>query len=170
MEAGKGFVHIIAGARGRGKTTFIKKFLDMAKSKNYPFVIFDPNAEYLGYYKKKFVMFDNFCTSLQTVKKSIIVIEEASIVLKHNSIDPIFLEKLVRARHENNYIIMNFHSLRKIPVNILEFVNFITLFKTLDSTEFIEDKFKSYEKIVKCYKKVLNSSNYHENITIDMYK
>lgn len=162
----EGAAHIIVGSTGTGKTTFTKKLLSGIKQRIF---IYDINNEYTEFYTGKFLPFSEFMEMVKPVKNSIIIFEEATIFLNHKNTNSILIEKLVRKRHENNYIILNFHSLRKIPIYILDMVNYLTMFKTLDSDKFIQSKFEGFVNIPEKFDTLKKSENKHINTTFKLY-
>lgn len=163
-----GACHIVVGATKTGKTTFTKQLLNKSpKDRNK--IVYDVNNEYKEYYNKPFIDFIPFMDSLKPVRESIILIEEATIFLGHQNTSRQLINKLVRKRHENNYIILNFHSLRKVPRYIFELANFLTVFKTLDTSDIIEKYFSDEPEIIEIFDFIKSSDNQHINRTIKLY-
>lgn len=138
------FILLQVGSRGVGKSYATKAII---KNVNKPLYIYDINGEYKNFYKKPFVMFDVFLNQIRFVQNSFIVIEEASIFLGHNNTKRILIELLTRSRHTKNSFILNFHSFSKVPLYILDFTNYITVFKTNDIEDRVYKKFKDYKNL-----------------------
>lgn len=72
---------------------------------------------------------------------------------------------MVRKRHTNNLLIFNFHSLRAVPLYILDFVNYIYLRKTNDNPKLIENKFGEFPQIYNGYLSVIENSEHDKFYT-----
>lgn len=162
-----GKVVICCGGTGRGKTSFVKKSLSKLPG-SIKFFIYDVNQEYKIYYNKPLVYMVDFFQLIRPVKNSCIVFEEATIFFNHSKLSDVLLHKLVCKRHDNNIIFLNFHSLRKVPVNILDLCNDLILFKTNDSLQFVESKYKSHPEIFNAFLNVNKNQNdfYYEIVKI----
>lgn len=158
---------INVGRTKTGKTTVSKKLLDKVFDK-MPVFIYDVNNEYREYYDKDFLPFDEFCGSIKDVKNSFILIEEATIFLTVRETNKILVDMLVRKRHTNNFIVLNFHSFSKVPKYIFDLIDFVTVFKTNDSLKTVKDK-TDFEKILKAFEYVKASENNFINKTISLY-
>ena len=82
---------------------------------------------------------------------------------------------LVRKRHQNNTVVLLFHSLRSIPVYIFELSNYLILYKTADRENLIEKKFDAFPEIIETFKKLKsipdnNKQNFHSNFIIELNK
>lgn len=131
-----GFVHIVCGGTGTGKTSYIQNLI-----KNKPNVlIYDVNNEYNK--NSKLISISDFLLIACNSRNKIIVFEEATIYFNHRNNSEKLTEFLVRKRHFENYNILVFHSLRSIPIHILDFTDYITLFDTSDNIVHISEKFK----------------------------
>jgi len=134
------------GKKGSGKTTrTVKLILPFSKQEFKLIHIFDVNNEYEDLIKKKNVLiYDNFADILEVAnsdeKNNLFVFEEATIFFSHSKSQKI-VDFLVKQRHKNNDFIFNFHSLRSIPLYILDFTDFLMVGKTNDLEDFVSDKF-----------------------------
>lgn len=154
---------IIVGKTGAGKTSYAKNILSTLKRRSF---IYDINNEYKMFYNAPFVPFNEFLANIMPVKNSVILIEEASIFLRHNNVKENLINKICRKRHENNFYILNFHSLRKIPIYIFDFCDYLTLFKTNDAPTFVETKYNEFAGIPELFKMVNENENRHFHKTI----
>ena len=161
----EGYVIINIGGTGTGKSTrtlnLLKQFCSKkARSPKTPF-IFDVHGEY---HKLKIpncdMSFDlkGFLNKATTKTKTCIVFEEASIFFKHQSTGEDLFKLMVRKRHQENIIILNFHTLRKVPLYILDYTDTIYLGVTNDNQKIIFQKFGEEEKIISAYRKVLTNT------------
>lgn len=137
-----GIATICIGKRGCGKTTFSKGRLNMAPSA-MPKIIYDINNEYHEYYDEPFEDFETFLLkiSAEDIRKTYILIEEATIFFSTRSRFEEMMNVLVRARHTGNIIQLNFHSFSSVPKNIYHLLDYVVVFKTNDSVKDITDRF-----------------------------
>lgn len=158
--------HIIVGGTGRGKTTFVKKMLSQVDKSRIE--IYDVNNEYKEFYDKDFTDFETFMNRVKDLKNKIVVFEEATIFFNNRGCDKILTDMLVRKRHTNNYVVLNFHSIRAIPKYVYDLVNYVTIFKTNDSLKKVEESF-DLEIFTNTFKEVKDSQNFHYHKTISLY-
>lgn len=161
-----GIVSICVGKRKTGKTTFSKHKLTL-KPKNYPCVIYDVNNEYGEFYKEQFQDFLPFMDKIVDLKGHYILIEEATIFFNPRARVEEMINLLVRARHTQNIIQLNFHSWASVPSNIKDLVDFIHIFKTNDNEENVRKKVDR-DYIVNTWKIVQQSKNPFEFRTVRM--
>lgn len=122
---------LVVGARGMGKTTTNKRLISNTHPKAR--LILDINSEYTGLYTHAPIhKFSEFTKKALTVKDCVILIEESTIYLKTQGQNDDITELLVRARHQNNTVIMSFHSLQRVPKYVFELCNVVVLHKTGD--------------------------------------
>lgn len=159
--------HLIIGATGTGKTTKVKEYLNKIPHKGSIF-IYDINNEYRDFYPYKFEDFGVFIERMSRVKKGVMVFEEATIFLSNRSCNRILVDILVRKRHTNNYIFMNFHSLRSVPKYLLDLCKYVTLFKTNDSLSFVESTFRN-DILTDTFREVSTAPNLHYYKMIKLY-
>lgn len=159
-----GIVSICIGRRHTGKTTFSKELLNKSK---LPKVIYDINNEYKDYYSEPFEDFDKFLDRIVELKGHYILIEEATIFFNPRGRFEEMINLIVRARHTKNIIQLNFHSFRSIPSNIVDMVDYITIFKTNDNEEIVEKKIQK-DYVLKAWQKCMQSKNKFERITLRM--
>lgn len=132
---------LIIGARGQGKSTYIKKnFFSL----NRKVLVNDVNNEY-GF---NYLDLNVFLEQATTVKNHVIIFEESTIFFNNRGFNKKITEILVRSRHTNNVCVFVFHSVRAIPIYILDLINYIVLFNTSDTLDVIEKKFNSYPEII----------------------
>jgi hypothetical protein len=166
---------IIVGNTGRGKTTAAVKALKKGIIEKRKIFVFDPNNDYKEFYKKEFTDEFEFCESVKNVYNSFILFEEATIFFSNKGSNKILTSLLVRKRHQNNTVVLLFHSLRSIPVYIFELSNYLILYKTADRENLIEKKFDAFPEIIQTFKKLKsipdnNKQNFHTNFIIELNK
>jgi len=156
----------IVGGTHRGKSTFIK-----GRIKGREHLILDIKREY----KRGFKRYPNanreeFFTYIdeKPVKNTIIVLEEASFYLSHRHYST-KCEKLIVNKWEslNTYFVV-YHSIRKIPDWMYDYLDAMVLFKTNDRSY----KIKNHpEEVVEAFqlvnKKSTNNKHYHTYIQLD---
>jgi predicted AAA+ superfamily ATPase len=161
------FTHIITGAKGVGKTTFIKSLIKKVKS-NHCLLIYDINNEYADLYPYPFEDFEDFTFKATQVKNAVIIFEEATIFLNNKGSNNDLKKILVRSRHTNNTVFLIFHSVRSIPRYIYELANYITIFRTNDSPDMTARELKDH-RLEDVMHNVNNSENIHESFTLKIY-
>lgn len=159
----KGYGHIIVGATGTGKTTYVKSLLEKAKNAVY---VYDVNNEY-KIHDEVLPKFEVFTEKAAKLKCSVIVFEESTIFFSNRGTNQIVTDILVRKRHNENYIIFVFHSIRNIPRHILDLCNYITIFKTNDNPDIIRNKIS--DGVFKVYTRVNDSEKKFYRETIKLY-
>jgi len=160
------YLILIAAATGQGKSTFLNKhylknkiipnpenrdknlyLISQQSTRQY---IFDVNAEYIlppddrllprmRHIDGDILTFIDKCKKLSGYN---IVIEDATGFLRgkqNNNFARLLTSKIHK---KNNYIVL-FHSLNRIPPELMEMANFLVLFKTVDNFELIDRKFKN---------------------------
>ena len=166
---------IIVGNTGRGKSTAARELLDIAKIEGREIFVYDPNAEYKKYYGGEFTHVSEFLNKVSKKKNAFILFEEATIFFSNKGYSELLVDMLVRKRHQNNEIVLLFHSLRSIPTYILELCNFLVLYKTNDRENYINKTFEGYDDILTAFNLLKNTPdnsrpNFHKNFIIEMNK
>ena len=173
MSEGTAIAIAVVGRTRTGKTTFIKNELLTA----YPAAtvyVYDVNNEYPQFYKPiaksgTFPSVKEFLTYAGKLRNSVLLFEEATIYFKHANNSEELQNILIRKRHMNNIIILTFHSLRAVPLYILESLNFIVIKKTNDRPDVIESKFKDHESIYDAYADVMDNPDPYATEIVDLY-
>lgn len=164
---------IIVGEQGRGKTTEAERIIN---SNNLDLYAYDVHASYYNKFKERSKikgrpsMFD-FLQIVSKVKNSIIIFEEATIFFGNKSRSEIIIELLVNNFHTNNCIIFLFHSLRSVPVEIMDFVQFIKIFHTNDRLTLIQNKYRDDSDLIEIFNDVHDKTkNTDKNRKTGIYK
>jgi hypothetical protein len=158
---------LIVGATGTGKTTEVKRLLQKVPNKKAIF-IYDVNNEYREFYPYEFTDFQEFIERMTRVQWGVMVFEESTIFLSNRSCNMLLVDLLVRKRHTGNYIFLCFHSLRSVPKYVLNLCNYITLFHTNDSVNFIDNTFQN-TALTSAFLEVQNTSDIHFSKFIKLY-
>jgi hypothetical protein len=154
---------LICGGTGQGKSHYtntnllfneVKKiggkdyYFRSARSRNQ--YIFDINNEYqipddltLSPICRHVACDDKvFTENCKRLRNTNIVFEDASGFLRGKQSKEI-ARLIVQRRHVNNNYIILFHSINRIPPELLEYCNYFILFKTGDNLKDIDNKFKN---------------------------
>jgi Cdc6-like AAA superfamily ATPase len=152
---------VIVGATGTGKTTEVCKILENLRNRKS--FIFDVNKE------EKYKVFKNswdknldfkkFVENMCKVANSNIIFEEATIFFSHAGITENIKKILVQKRHTNNFILFNFHSLRQVPLFILDFCDVLIIGKTIDNRKNIETKFSAFTEVFEAFEQAQTDEN-----------
>lgn len=135
---------IIIGESGAGKTTLLKQ---LTTSTGKEKIIFSIDTEFTGA-----AFFNNWAAYLKAAgmqRDSILIIDEANAVLKHDKEDKELIKIMMRARKYNNLIFVSFHAFRQVPLWLLMYSNYCIRFNTADQTEIQAKRFISYPFICK---------------------
>lgn len=139
------YLILIAGMTGEGKTTYLKKFI--AGKRQY---IFDVNNEYnlpddlqiRPQMRNRDLDINRFLSVCKSIKGYNICFEDATGFFRgkqHAALSQLIVGK----RHTQNNFIFLFHSINRIPPELMEISNYIILFKTTDNIDLIDRKFKN---------------------------
>jgi len=148
---------IVTGEQGRGKTTQAYNLIENFSKKDL--YAYDVHGHYFEKYKslskiKGRPPMEIFLEIVSKVKNSVIVFEEATIFFSNKGRSDIIIELLVNNYHSKNIIIFLFHSLRSVPVEIMDFVQFIQMYHSNDRATLIKNKFKDDYDLLEVYNDV----------------
>lgn len=138
------YLFLIVGHTGQGKSTWVNEFI---KDKRQ--YVFDVNNEYkhlapdLKYYpfmRNVDLDIKRFLSISERLESTNIVFEDATGFFRGRQ-SPLLIKQIVKKRHSKNNFLILFHSINRIPPELLEMCNYIVLFKTNDNLETIEQKF-----------------------------
>lgn len=142
------YLIIVIGHTGQGKTTWVNKFI--AGKKQY---VFDVNNEYKNLPDDNRISPQMRCTNLN-IKRFIatakglrnynIILEDATGFFRGKQSEETS-QMIVAKRHTGNNYIFLFHSINRVPPELMEMSNFVILFKTNDNMEIIDKKFRNQQ-------------------------
>jgi hypothetical protein len=136
------YCFIVIGMTGQGKSYFTKEYIEGKKC-----YVFDINNEYpLPLYgeRSKNISCDekDFIKNCFLKQSTICVFEEATGFLEGKTSKDL-RRLIVNKRHTKNIYFFLFHSISSVPPRLLQFTNFVVLFKTNDEEYQVQDKFPS---------------------------
>ena len=154
---------LVIGGTGQGKSHYVNKnlllneirqvngrdnyFISPSSRRQY---IFDINNEYqlpqdnmIRPFMRNITCDDKyFVSNCKKITGTNIVFEDASGFLRGKQSKEI-ARLIVQRRHSNNNYIILFHSINRIPPELLEYCNYLVLFKTGDNLKDIDVKFRN---------------------------
>ncbi len=151
---------IIVGAPGQGKTRKAKEIL-AALSKTKTAYVFDVNNEYDEYapterdctcdreYFTATISERDEESRVFTMQNRVILVEDATAFFS-SRVSPKIVECVAAMRHTGNSFVFLFHSLFYVPENLMQFADWLILFKTVDELPKIQRKYPSLlQKVIK---------------------
>ena len=140
------YLIIIVGHTGQGKTTFAKKMIEGKRS-----YVFDINNEHPLHKSDKIKNPGNlirhisgdadfFTLYASKLRGFNVVFEDSTGYLRGKQSAP-FIRQIVMKRHTKNNFILLFHSVNRIPPELLELSNVLVIFKTNDNEKDVMKKF-----------------------------
>lgn len=145
----RGKVFIVVGARGNGKSHFVKKCTQHVHESR--FRVYDVQGEYYDDDDEPLPDMDEFLSEVIHLRESVIVFEEATVFFSNKGCDKKIRKLLVSARHDKNTVFLLFHSIRSIPLELYELTDYVVIFNTLDIEDIVE---KKHSLLYKQWKKV----------------
>jgi len=143
------YLILIIGHTGEGKTSWLKRFVNNKKQ-----YVFDVNNEYQNLpddlqirpqMRNKDLNIKRFLSVASGLKNYNVVFEDATGFFRGKQSEQ--LSRLIVAkRHTGNNFIFLFHSINRVPPELMEISNYVILFRTNDNIDIIDKKFRN-EKI-----------------------
>ncbi len=147
--------YAIIGRKKAGKTTLAKSLVKAISAPKL--LVYDKNAEW-GFPHRTMPDFLDIATK---ARGTVIVIEDAGIFFGTTSRHGQLLDILTAARHTRNTCILLFHSLRQLPLYVLEQLDGVFILHTSDVAERVESRFADFPDIVGAYTKVSETPDAH---------
>lgn len=152
-------VFLVVGKKRAGKTTLTVDLIKKLGAKVN--LIYDVNNEYT----RKFGIkndyqgpidrdrFLGYCDpdNPQAVKNATIVCEEATSYLSTKGREEHLVKIISRSRHNNNAVIIIFHSMADVPRYIYSLCDYIALFKTNEFSSALDARMRKNNQFMKYY-------------------
>lgn len=161
------YLFLVVGHTGQGKTVFVNSFI-----RNKRQYVFDVNNEYshlredtdelMPNMRNTSLDVDYFLQVAAKLQNTNIVFEDATGFFRGKQSAPL-IKQIVRKRHSKNNFLILFHSINRIPPELLEMANVIVLFKTNDNFETIDSKFHN-EQLNNAFLQVRKNAKYKPEI------
>lgn len=135
---------LVVGHTGQGKSTLVRKMIEGKAA-----YVFDVNNEYPMLPKDYKVNFrfrhvemnlKKFVSVCERLKSYNIVFEDSTGFLRGKQ-SAHFMRLIIAKRHSGNNYFLIFHSLNRVPPELLELCNVLFLFKTNDYEDIVRRKF-----------------------------
>jgi hypothetical protein len=144
---------VLTGETGRGKSSEAVRLVNSFSQKDL--YVYDHQGQWRDFKRLKIKgvpTMDEFVDIVSKVVNSVIVFEEATVFFKNNKgrMDKI-INLLISSHHRQNVVIFLFHSLRSVPVDIMDHVQFIRLYHTNDRATLIKAKFKDDPDLLRVF-------------------
>lgn len=155
------YLILVIGHTGEGKSTWLKKFI--LNKKQY---IFDVNNEYnlpddlqvRPQMRNRDLNVNRFLGICKNLRNYNVCFEDATGFLRGKQQKELS-QLIVSKRHTGNNYIFLFHSINRVPPELMEISNYIILFKTNDNIDMINRKFKN-EKIDNAFLQLQKMKNH----------
>jgi len=156
---------LVIGAAGQGKTKWVSsnlgngykpnpfnklKSIQVITNRSLKQYIFDINNEYEFPADNKILPqirhidgdVNTFLSNVKKLKNTNIVVEDATGYFRGKQ-SAILIRQIVNRKHTGNNFIILFHSINRIPPELMEMAELVVLFRTVDNIENIDKKFKN---------------------------
>jgi hypothetical protein len=153
----QGKVFIVCGERGSGKTSWMRQLVQKSK---LPYYVYD----FHGDWNVQLTSMEDFVAACNKAKNCIFVYEDATSYISTGSVKQTFRRALARSRGQGVTILLVFHSLRLIPLDLFEMANYLVLFRTKDQFERIEKRFEDFPKIIDAARFLRDAPQYSSRI------
>lgn len=138
----------LVGAKKSGKTTLAKR---LASSIPAPLMVFDKNREWGA---RHLPTISEFMQAASNARGRVIVFEDATIFFANTGRSQDLLDILVAARHTRNTTFLLFHSLRAVPLYVLDNLDGIWLLPTRDIDAKVSKRFEDWPHLVEGWRAV----------------
>ena len=154
---------LIIGHRGQGKSTLTRRLIEGARC-----YVFDVNNEYTDLPDDRVIRprmrsveldVKKYLEISKNLRGTNLVFEDATGFFRGRQSQELS-RQLVKARHNRNNFIFLFHSINRVPPELMEMSNVVFLFKTVDNADYVERKFRN-EALTAAYRKLKTAPKYH---------
>lgn len=141
-------VYVIVGRKKAGKTT---KALDIVRRIGAPVLVYDTQGQWTNAAPPTM---DKFLDMVQAARGRVVVFEEAGIFFANTGRSERLVYILTSSRHHRNVTLFLFHSLRQVPLYVLDLADRFVLFKTNDTPRKVLDKFRGMDHVLDAWESV----------------
>lgn len=150
---------IVVGRDQTGKTTWIKNRL-VANFRHV--LVFDVNGDYNK--NTQYTSPSEFLNKAIKARGHLIIFEESTIFFPNAGLLDERIRELIVTKgknHRGNTLVFVYHSLRAIPVQLMDLANWLILFKTNDNEGLIRAKYKFNQPLLTAFNKIKEARNEH---------
>lgn len=140
--------YAIVGAKRSGKTTLAKS---LVRRIGAPVLVFDKNNEW----GQTLPTMADFLQTAKGARYTCIVFEDAGIFFGPTGRSAELLDILTAARHTRNTCILLFHSLRQVPLYVIEQLDGMFILPTRDLPKKVESRFEDWPDVVDAHANVM---------------
>lgn len=162
--------YAIVGRRRSGKSTKAKAFV-RSIAHPLPPLVYDVQREW-GYGGPNLPTMEAFLEQVAAIPARgigrVVVFEEAGIFFANNGRSELLTRILISTAHSRVTTVLVFHSLRMVPLHILELLNGLVLFKTMDTPAALVHKFKGVDSILNAWHEVNADPDPHASLYIPL--
>jgi hypothetical protein len=174
-------VGLVIGGRGVGKSTYLKQLADSQTAKKV--LIYDTDDNRIWTYPKvelhqlkrwvsgKYKLIDTNSEAVINemnayLNDALVLVEDATKYIG-SSLSKTLKNFILATKQRNIDLIFTFHSFRKVPPDLFNFSNYITMFKTGEDIAQFRAKIPSFERVQQIYGEIqAHPSRYHNKTLI----
>lgn len=143
--------YAIVGAKKAGKTTLAKKLVKaMLPGDPGRLMVFDKNREW-GHPLRTMA---EFIEEARKARGRVIVWEDATIFFSTTGRNEGLLDVMTAARHTRNTSLLLFHSLRSVPLYVLDQLDGVFILPTRDLPDKVTKRFGDWPDVVEAWQEV----------------
>ena len=160
-------VILVVGQKKSGKTTLTKRIAKrILSAPGAPSLyVWDRNREWGARSLPSVREFSDMVTGF---RNRLVIIEDATIHFGDDAMSKKLREALVTCRHDRNTFILLFHSLRSVPLWILEQVDGIALLSTKDMPGTVRRKYGTFPELVEAFERLRLEAIPYKHIWVDV--
>lgn len=136
--------YAIVGRPKAGKTTFTKGMVQRIAHPKPP-LVFDTNNEWNT--GAPLPEIDAFLDHANKTPGRVVVIEDATVFFHTTGHSEKLKRLLVTRRHTRTTVVLLFHSLRQVPLYILELLDAVVVFATNDNAERVAKRWEAFPEV-----------------------
>lgn len=149
-----GIAILYIGITGAGKSSIVKQNIRNVHASRL--LVYDVQREYFQYENDDDDLPDieQFQDQVSNMRRGHAIFEEATRFFSNRGRDEKMLKILIDKRHHENTIHLCFHSIRSVPSNIFDLVNYAYILQTNDTPDVVESR---YPKLFNAWNTVNNN-------------